>query len=126
MMSASTRSSKSKARCFLTGAIVAEVIATLSLKAALAHPWLYAVVIAGYVAAFTCLDRVLRLGMSVGAAYGIWGAVGVAATALLSPLLFDEPLTAQMLIGIIILIAGVLCIELGGASRAGARAEVAP
>ncbi|AIT59993.1 DMT family transporter [Corynebacterium doosanense] len=102
---------------WLGAAIIAEIVATLSLKAALNIPWLYAVVLIGYVAAFTCLDRVLRLGMPIGVAYGIWGAVGVAATALLAPVLFGEPLSGLMLAGIAIIVAGVLCIELGGREK---------
>lgn len=102
---------------WLGAAIVAEIVATLSLKAALNTPWLYAVVVIGYVVAFTCLDRVLRLDMPIGVAYGIWGAVGVAATALLAPVLFGEPLSAMMLAGIVVIVAGVLCIELGGREK---------
>lgn len=102
---------------WLGAAIVAEIVATLSLKAALNTPWLYAVVAIGYVAAFTCLDRVLRLGMPIGVTYGIWGAVGVAATALLAPVLFGESLSGLMLAGIAIIVAGVLFIELGGREK---------
>jgi small multidrug resistance pump len=46
-------------------------------------------------------------------AYGIWGACGVALTAVLSNLIFKEPLTAIMIAGIIVIIIGVLMIELG-------------
>ena len=103
---------------YLAGAIVTEVIATLSLKGALDAPTLYAVVVAGYAAAFFLLSRVLRAGLSVGVAYGIWGACGVALTAVLSHFIFDEPLTLMMLTGITVIIAGVLCIELGGRKAA--------
>ena len=71
----------------------------------------------GYIATFVLLDRVLRAGMALGVAYGVWGAVGVAATAMLSALLFDESLSARMLLGIAVIAAGVLCIELGGRRR---------
>ena len=74
----------------LAGAVGSEVIASLSLKAALTHPALYAVVLLGYVSAFTFLTLVLKRGMALGVAYGIWGALGVAATAVLSAVLFDE------------------------------------
>ncbi|AGF71244.1 DMT family transporter [Corynebacterium halotolerans] len=99
---------------YLAGAIITEVMATLSLKGALNDPALYAVVVVGYVAAFFFLSRVLRAGLSVGVAYGIWGACGVALTAVFSYFIFDEPLTLMMLTGIAVIIAGVLCIELGG------------
>ncbi|MFC5064419.1 DMT family transporter [Actinomycetospora atypica] len=98
---------------FLVGAILLEVTATLSMKAALEVPALYALVAVGYLGSFACLTMVLRAGMALGVAYGIWGAAGVALTALLSTLLFSEPLTALMGVGIVLVIGGVLCVELG-------------
>ncbi|GGG19343.1 cation transporter [Rhodococcoides trifolii] len=97
----------------LFGAIAAEVTATLSLKGAQTHPVLYAVVVAGYLAGFVGLTLVLKRGMGLGAAYGIWGASGVAATAVLSALIFGEALTVVMLGGIVLIIAGVLLVESG-------------
>ena len=61
---------------FLTVAILSEVTATLCLKVALEHPVVYGVVVVGYIVAFSSLHQVLRCGMHVGAAYGIWGAHG--------------------------------------------------
>lgn len=98
---------------YLAGAIVSEVSASLSLKGALSSPGLYVIVVAGFLAAFAFLARSLRAGLSVGVAYGIWGACGVAATALLSRLVFSEPLTPLMGLGIALVMAGVLCIEFG-------------
>jgi small multidrug resistance pump len=97
----------------LAGAIVSEVTASLSLKAALEQPVFFVVVVIGYVAAFVLLAAVLRRGMALGVAYGVWAAMGVAATALLSAALFGETLTPTMLAGIALVIAGVLCVELG-------------
>ncbi|WP_300268943.1 SMR family transporter [Microbacterium sp.] len=104
---------KPKGWFFLVGAIVAEVTGSLSLKGALETPALYVIVVVGYTAAFALLSLVLRTGMSLGAAYGIWGACGVALTALLSLVIFGEPLTVPMGIGILVVIAGVLCVEFG-------------
>ncbi|HET7072154.1 MAG TPA: SMR family transporter [Nocardioides sp.] len=97
----------------LAGAIVCEVTATLSLKRALDHPALYAVVAAGYVAAFILLTLTLKQGMGIGVAYGIWAACGVALTAAASKAFFSEPLTGVMMAGIALIIAGVLLVELG-------------
>jgi small multidrug resistance pump len=97
----------------LSAAILSEVAGTLALKAALDRPAWYALVVAGYLAAFVLLARCLRLGMAIGVAYGIWGAGGVTLTALLSAALFGEPLTALMGLGIALIIAGVLTVELG-------------
>lgn len=102
-----------RAWLFLCAAIVLEVAGSLSLKGALDAPALYAVVVAGYVGAFAFLALTLRAGLPLGVAYGIWGATGVALTATLSSQIFDEPLTPLMGLGIAVIIAGVLCVELG-------------
>lgn len=97
----------------LLGAVGTEVAATLSLRASMdAHLWLVVVVV-GYVLAFTFLAMVLERGMPIGVAYGIWSASGVALTALLAYLLFDEPLTWVMGVGLLAIAAGVLLVELG-------------
>ncbi len=98
---------------FLAGAISAEVMGSLSLKGALDQPALYALVAVGYVGAFVLLSFVLRTGMALGVAYGVWGAAGVALTAVLSLAIFGEPITLLMGVGIAVVIAGVLCVELG-------------
>ena len=103
---------------FLGAAIVSEVAGSLALKAALDHPGWYALVVVGYLAAFVLLDRVLRRGLPLGVAYGIWGALGVAATAVMSSVLFGEAVTALMAVGMALVIGGVLCIELGSGARA--------
>lgn len=102
--------------------ICCEVAASLSLKASLAQPGWYAVVVTGYLAAFTCLSAVLQRGMPLGVAYGIWGALGVALTAALSAVFFREALTPTMLAGMALIIAGVLTVELGS-QKAHASAE---
>jgi small multidrug resistance pump len=97
----------------LGGAVITEVSATLALNAALEAPGWYALVIAGYVAAFFLLAVCLRLGMTISVAYGAWGAGGVTATALLSASIFKEPLTWLMGIGIVLILAGVITVEVG-------------
>lgn len=97
----------------LACAILSEVTGSMSLKAALGNPGWYAVTAVGFVLAFICLAAVLRRGMPLGVAYGIWGATGVALTAAASSIVFNEPLTGTMLAGIALIIAGVLTVELG-------------
>lgn len=106
----------------LACAIALEVTASLSLKAALEAPGLYAVVAVGYVGSFACLGAVLRAGMPLGVAYGVWGATGVALTAGLSTALFGEPFTPLMGVGVALIIGGVLLIELGSQAAHRARA----
>jgi small multidrug resistance pump len=99
---------------FLTAAILFEVSGTLSLSMATRHrrAW-YVVVVLGYLLAFLCLSGVLRQGMGLGLAYGIWTAVGIALTAIASKVLFREPLTLVMAGGIAVIACGVLLLELG-------------
>lgn len=100
----------------LAGGIVLEVLSTLGLRASdgfRKRGWI-APVILGYVASFALVSWTLSLGMPVGIAYGVWSACGVALVALLAKVLFAEPLTPVMLLGIALIIAGVLTIELSG------------
>ncbi len=99
----------------LGGAIACEVGATLSLRVAStggSRRW-YAAVVAGYLAAFSLLAAALAHGLGIGVAYGIWTATGVAVTAVASRYLFGEPLTRLMLLGIGLIVAGVLLVEVG-------------
>ena len=102
----------------LGGAIISEVSATLALRQALNQPGFYVVVGIGYALAFVLLSLTLRAGMPLGVAYGLWGALGVALTAVLSMLVFGEPITVLVALGIALIMAGVLLVEVG-AQRAG-------
>jgi small multidrug resistance pump len=97
----------------LAGAITTEVAATLSLRASQDHSAWLVVVVTGYVTSFVFLTMVLRAGMPVGVAYGIWGALGTAATAVLAAVLFGDPFTWPIVAGIGLIIAGVLLVEFG-------------
>lgn len=101
----------------LIAAVITEVTATLSLRASQDHPGWLVLVVCGYVAAFVLLTLVLRAGMPVGVAYGIWGALGTAATAVLAAALFGDPFTWPIVAGIGLIIAGVLLVELGSHPR---------
>lgn len=104
----------------LAVAIAFEVAATLSLRMA-SHGerprrvW-YVPVVVGYVVAFSLLSVALSLGMQLGVAYGVWTATGVALAAVLSKVLFREPLTLTMAAGIALIGAGVVLVELGASS----------
>jgi small multidrug resistance pump len=101
----------------LAGAIGIEVVATLSLRASdgfRKKAWIVPVVL-GYLISFYLLWLSLSLGMPVGIAYGVWTACGVALVAIIAPFLFSERLTWVMALGIALIVAGVLTIELAGA-----------
>jgi small multidrug resistance pump len=99
---------------FLAVAIVAEVGATLSLRMAThgSKLWIIPVVI-GYPIAFTMLTLTLAEGVPLGVTYGIWTAAGVALTALAGRVLFKEPFTWLMALGVALIIGGVLLVETG-------------
>jgi small multidrug resistance pump len=99
---------------FLIGAILTEVTATLSLKAAVTGSKLWYLPVAlGYVFAFACLSFTLQNGMALGVAYGIWAAAGVALTAVAGRVIFKEPFTWVMALGIALVVGGVLLVEEG-------------
>ena len=100
----------------LAVAIAAEVAAALSLRAAIDTPWRSALAVAGYVGAFIALAALLRAGAPIGVVYGIWAAAGVALTAVFGTVLFDEPFTLLIGIGIAFVIAGVVLVETGSHS----------
>lgn len=99
---------------FLIGAILSEVIATLSLRASVGgrKAW-YVSVTVGYLLAFVLLSLALGQGLALGVAYGIWAAAGVALTAIASKFAFQEPFTRIMAAGIALIMGGVLLVEIG-------------
>ncbi|ASU60819.1 DMT family transporter [Nocardiopsis dassonvillei] len=101
---------------WLAGAIIAEVIATTSLKLSegFSRPLPSVVVVVGYVGAFLMLSQSLTRGINLGVAYGVWAAVGIALVAVIGTLLFGESLTWVQIGGIAMIIAGVMALELGG------------
>lgn len=114
-----------KAWLLLALAILLEVTGSLSLRASIDDPVFAAVVVAGYAGAFLALFGALRQGMPLGVGYGIWGACGVALTAVMSMVLFAEPITPLMGLGIVVVMAGVLVVELGSQAAAKEREETA-
>ena len=100
----------------LAGAILFEVMGTAALRASdgfRKRRWIFPMAL-GYLASFYLLWLTLSLGMAVGIAYGVWTASGVALVAVAARLLFDEPLTWLMGVGIALIVAGVLTIEMAG------------
>lgn len=99
----------------LAGAIGSEVLATLAMRASdgfRRKVWVLPVA-TGYAVSFVLLWLALRLGMPVGVAYGVWTACGVALVAVVARAVFGDPLTWRMGLGIALIMAGVLTIELG-------------
>ncbi|MGH3317634.1 MAG: DMT family transporter [Nocardioidaceae bacterium] len=99
----------------LSLAIVLEVTGTLSMRASegFTRTVFTLLTLVGYVGAFSLLGMVLKQGMPVGVAYGIWAGAGVALVALLGKFVFGEPLTVATWAGFLLIIAGVWLVEAG-------------
>lgn len=105
---------------FLVGAIGCEILATSALKAAagFSRPGPTIIVVLGYVSAFYCLSVALRT-IPMGVAYAIWSGVGIVAISLIGLVVYRQRLDMAGLIGIGLIIAGTLVINLlseGGAA----------
>lgn len=99
---------------FLCSAILLEVGGTLSLWMAVKSNRLWYIAVAiGYLSSFAMFVGVLENHMPLGVAYGIWSAAGVAITAVCGKLLFKEPFTWVMGLGIVLVMLGVLLVEMG-------------
>ncbi|EWH03286.1 DMT family transporter [Halomonas sp. BC04] len=98
---------------YLALAIVAEVVATSALKATegFTRLWPSLLVIVGYVLAFYMLSLVLRT-IPVGVAYAIWAGMGIVLVALVGALVFGQRPDLPAVLGITLIIAGVVVIQL--------------
>jgi small multidrug resistance pump len=101
---------------FLAGAIATEVMATAALKLSdgLTRLAPSIVVGVGYVASFVLLAWALKLQLQVSIAYAVWSGTGTAAIALIGMLWLGEPLTAVKTLGIGLIIAGTVVLNLAG------------
>lgn len=98
---------------FLSMAIVAEVIATSSLKASAEFTkfWPSVIVVIGYAIAFYFLSLTLR-SIPVGIAYAVWSGLGIVLVSLVGWWLYNQALDLASIIGMGLIIAGVLVINL--------------
>jgi small multidrug resistance pump len=98
---------------YLGIAIVAEVIATSALKASegFTRTGPSLVVAIGYGVAFYFLSLVLKT-VPMGVAYAIWSGVGIVLIAAIGWLLMKQPLDVPALLGIGLIVAGVVVIQL--------------
>ncbi|HVL22746.1 MAG TPA: multidrug efflux SMR transporter [Thermomicrobiales bacterium] len=96
-------------------AIATEVVATTSLKYSEGFtrlgPSLLTTV--GYIAAFVLLSQALKE-VPVSTAYAIWSGVGTATVAIIGIMFLGEPGGTLKTIGIVVIIAGVVLLNLGG------------
>jgi small multidrug resistance pump len=97
---------------YLSIAILAEVIATSSLKAAEGFTRLIPslIVVFGYGTAFYFLSLTLRT-MQVGTAYAIWSGVGTVIISIVAWLFYNQKLDAPSFLGMALIISGVIIIK---------------
>lgn len=100
----------------LTGAIAAEVAGTTAMKYSVGFTRLVPslVTVVGYLVAFFLLGQTLKT-IEVGTAYAIWAGIGTAAIASIGMVFLGEGMSAVKLAGIVLVIAGVVLLNMGGA-----------
>lgn len=100
---------------WLIASIIAEVTATLALRASdgfRRRRWL-AVAAVGHPFAYFFLSRALNAGLPLGVGYGVAGAASVAVVAVASRMVWKDPLSRQMVAGIGFVATGVVLVALG-------------
>jgi len=102
-----------KTYLLLLAAIVAEVIATSALKAAenFTRPLPSLLVVVGYGTAFFLLSITLK-SLPLGVAYAIWSGAGTALVAVVGWLVYKQQLDLPAVLGIALIIAGTLVLNL--------------
>lgn len=102
-----------QAYLYLAVAILSEVAGTLALKSSDGFTRLgpSLITIVGYGLAFYFLSLTLR-DISTGTAYAIWSGVGIVLIAILSWVLHGQTLDAAAIIGMGLIVAGVLVLNL--------------
>ncbi len=98
---------------YLAIAISAEIVATTALKATEGFTRLYPtlITVVGYSVAFYCLSLALRT-IPVGIAYAVWSGAGIVAISLIGYLVFKQHLDTAAVIGIALIVAGVMVLNI--------------
>ncbi|HGJ5891494.1 MULTISPECIES: DMT family transporter [Arsenophonus] len=98
---------------YLLMSIVAEVIATTSLKASDGFTRLLPsiIVVVGYSISFFGLSQVVKM-MPLGIAYAIWSGLGIVLVSVAALFLYQQKLDWPAILGILLIISGVLVINL--------------
>jgi small multidrug resistance pump len=98
-------------------AIISEVIATSFLKASdgFSKLWPSVIVIVGYASAFYFMSISIK-SIPVGVTYAIWSGAGIVLIALVGWLVLGQKLDWPALLGMSLIAAGVLVIQLGSNS----------
>lgn len=98
---------------YLAIAIVAEVIATASMKAVkgISTPLPLLLMICGYAVAFWMLTLVVR-SIPVGIAYAIWSGLGIVLISVAALVIYGQKLDLPAMLGMAMIVGGVVVIQL--------------
>jgi small multidrug resistance pump len=101
----------------LFGAIFAEVIATSLLKSTegFSRLWPTVVCLVGYAVSFALLALSISRGMQTDVAYALWSAIGTVLIVLIAVLFLGSPMSVTKGVGVGLIIAGVVTLNLTGA-----------
>ncbi|MBS0506085.1 MAG: QacE family quaternary ammonium compound efflux SMR transporter [Proteobacteria bacterium] len=93
--------------------IAAEVIATSALKSSqgLTRLWPSALCVLGYGLAFFMLSKVMSH-MATGVVYALWSGLGIVLISIVGWLLYGQKLDLPALVGMAMIVAGVLVMQL--------------
>jgi small multidrug resistance pump len=99
---------------YLAAAIVAEVIATSSLKACdqFTKPIPSVLVLVGYGIAFYLMTIVLKF-IPVGVTYALWSGLGIVLVTITGAIVYKEVPDIPAVIGMSLIVAGVVILNLG-------------
>ncbi len=98
---------------YLLIAITGEVVGTSALKASagFTRPVPSAITVIGFATAFYCLSLTLKV-IPIGVAYAIWSGVGIVMISLIGIFYFGQRLDLPAMIGIGLILAGVIVINM--------------
>jgi len=97
---------------FLSAAIVSEVIATSALARAdnFTRFWPSVITILGYAISFWCLSYPIRV-LPTGIVYAVWSGAGIVLITMVAWLIFGQKLDTPALLGLGLILAGVIVIN---------------
>ncbi|MDQ7905425.1 multidrug efflux SMR transporter [Phytohabitans sp. ZYX-F-186] len=98
-------------------AIGAEVLGTSLLRSTegFTRLWPTLASLSAYAVSFLALATAIQKGLQVGIGYAIWSGLGTTLIVIIGALFLSEQITATKVIGIALVVAGVVVLNLGGA-----------
>lgn len=103
----------------LFAAIALEVTGTTFMKFSVMHEWLigYPVMLAAMACSYFCLSKAVKK-IPISVAYAVWEGLGLAGTALMAWLIFNETMPPQKLFAFAIILIGLTMVK-NGTARTG-------